>query len=97
MPGREKRGPILFNHHIVAMTGIGVAALAVNIPLGYLREGTRKYSLSWFACIHLSIPLIAFLRISHDLSGWAIPLFVASAIAGQVAGGRLRRRFRGNA
>ena len=27
---------------------IGLAALSVNVPLGYLREGTRKYSTSWF-------------------------------------------------
>ena len=97
--GREAtRGgnDILFHHHIVAMSWIGAAALAVNIPLGYLREGTRKYSLAWFVCIHLSIPLIAFLRIRHDLNRWAIPVFIACAIAGQIAGGRLRKRFRGD-
>ena len=71
---------------------IGLAALSVNVPLGYLREGARKYSASWFLYIHLSIPLIAFLRIRGHLSPWFIPLFVVCAVAGQLIGGRIRRR-----
>jgi hypothetical protein len=70
---------------------IGVVAFAVNLPLGYLREGTKKFSFSWFIYIHLSVPLIAFLRISNQVSAWAIPAFVACAILGQLAGGMIRR------
>ena len=73
------------------MALIGVAALVVNLPLGYLREGTRKYSLGWFVYIHLSVPVIAFLRISNHVSAWAIPPFVACALLGQLAGGWMRR------
>lgn len=73
-----------------------IAALAFlcNIPLGYLREGTRRYSAAWFLYIHLSIPLIAGLRVWNRLSYWLIPLFVACAVAGQLLGGRARRRLR---
>lgn len=73
------------------MAWIGVAALAVNLPLGYLREGTRKLSLMWFVYIHLSVPVIAYLRISNHVSAWAIPPFVVCALVGQIAGGRMRR------
>jgi hypothetical protein len=73
------------------MAWIGVAALAVNLPLGYLREGTRKLSLMWFVYIHLSVPVIAYLRISNHVSAWAIPPFVVCALIGQIAGGRMRR------
>lgn len=76
------------------MALIGVAALVVNLPLGYLREGTRKFSLGWFVYIHLSVPLIAFLRISNHVSAWAIPPFIACALLGQLAGGRMRRSWR---
>jgi hypothetical protein len=72
--------------------GIAAAALLVNVPLGWLREGTRKFSPGWFLCVHLSIPLIAGMRIYNHVSNWMIPLFVACAIAGQMAGGRLRRK-----
>lgn len=77
----------------LVLTLIGLVALAVNIPLGYLREGSRKYSAAWFAYIHLSIPLIAFLRIRRHLSPWFIPLFLLCAVAGQWIGGRIRRRW----
>jgi len=71
---------------------IGVTALVVNIPLGYLREGQRKYSLAWFVYIHLSIPLIAWLRIANHITSWLIPFFILCAVAGQIVGGRTRRR-----
>ena len=70
---------------------IAAAALAVNVPLGYLREGVRKFSPAWFLYVHLSIPLIAGLRIYNHVSNWMIPFFIACAVTGQLAGGRLRR------
>lgn len=71
---------------------VAMAAVAVNVPLGYLREGARKYSAAWFLYIHLSVPLIAALRIFNNLSNWLIPLFIASAVAGQLIGGEIRRK-----
>jgi hypothetical protein len=70
---------------------IGAAAIVLNLPLGYAREGFRRFSLGWFVCVHLSIPLIAYLRLANHVSAWAIPAFVGCALLGQVAGGRLRR------
>ncbi len=79
----------------MTMAWIGAVALAANIPLGYLRQGQRKYSLAWFVYVHLSIPLIAFLRITSRLTPWVIPFFILCAIAGQLAGGRIRQLPRG--
>ncbi len=76
------------------MTWIGAAVLLINLPLGYLREGTRKLSLAWFVYIHLSVPVIAYLRIINHVSAWAIPPFIVCALLGQIAGGRVRRRMR---
>jgi hypothetical protein len=73
------------------MALIGGAALAVNIPLGYAREGFRRFSIGWFVCVHLSVPLIAWLRLANHVSAWGIPAFVACAVLGQIAGGKLRR------
>jgi hypothetical protein len=88
--GRET---IILDSHILFLMGvIGVTALVLNIPLGYLREGQRKYSLAWFVYVHLSIPLIAYLRIANHVTSWLIPFFILCAIGGQVAGGRARRR-----
>jgi hypothetical protein len=49
---------------------IGGAALTVNVPLGYAREAFPKFSLGWFVCVHLSVPLIAWLRLSNHVSAW---------------------------
>lgn len=85
-------GNILFDPDQWALIAwIGAAALAVNLPLGYLREGKRKFSAAWFVYIHLSIPLIAFLRISNHVSAWAIAPFIVCALLGQIAGGWMRR------
>jgi hypothetical protein len=71
---------------------VAMAAFAVNVPLGYLREGARKFSPAWFLYVHLSVPLIAALRIFNHLSNWLIPVFIGCAVAGQLAGGTLRRK-----
>ena len=65
-----------------------------NIPLGYFRESSRKFSLRWFVFIHLSIPFIIGLRITNDISWRAIPLTFALAFVGQWLGGRAHRRRR---
>jgi len=75
---------------------IGIASLVINLPLGYLRAGTRKFSLKWFVYIHLPVPLFACLRRSENLSPWVIPSFIAGALLGQLFGGRMRR-YRQNA
>ena len=77
------------------MALIGVAALMVNIPLGYAREGFRKFSIGWFVCIHLSVPLIAYLRLSNHVSAWGTPAVIACAVLGQIVGGKVRRIRRG--
>ena len=79
------------NIQLTHMAWIGAAALVINLPLGYLREGKKKLSLAWFVYVHLSIPVIAWLRISNHVTAWAIPPFIACALLGQIAGGRMRR------
>lgn len=68
-----------------------IFAFSSNVPLGYLRESSRKFSFRWFALIHLSIPLIILLRVSLGFSWEIIPLTLGCAVAGQVVGGRLKR------
>ncbi len=69
---------------------IGAAAVLANLPLGYLRQGARKFSAPWFLWVHLSVPFIVWLRIREEVSPWWIPAFIACAVTGQFLGGRLR-------
>jgi hypothetical protein len=67
-------------------------AFLVNLPLGYLRESSRKFSVRWFVLIHLSIPFIIALRMAEGISWHAIPFTIAAAVIGQLFGGYLKRR-----
>jgi hypothetical protein len=69
----------------------GVVIL-LNLPLGYLRAGVRKFSVRWFVAVHAAIPLIALLRYLMAV-GWrfgTLPLFVGAYAAGQFLGGEYR-------
>ena len=81
----------MFNASTIPLISLLAFSLLSNIPLGYLREKTRPYSLRWFVYIHLSIPFIVALR--HSLGfGWeVIPFSIACAVVGQLAGSRYRR------
>ena len=76
----------------IALLSLMAFAAISNIPLGYLRMGTPKYSVRWFVYIHLSVPFIMGLRISSNISWQVIPFSIALAVAGQMVGSRLYRR-----
>ncbi|MGE5237329.1 MAG: hypothetical protein ACM3ON_00825 [Chloroflexota bacterium] len=61
----------------------------VNIPFGYLRSRSRRYSFRWFAWIHVPVLFIIVARIASHTDYRFIPLFIIAAVAGQYFGGRL--------
>ncbi len=71
---------------------VTVAALVLNLPFGYLRGKTRKFSLMWFLYIHLPIPAIIVLRKYAGLGFTFVPVIAMGAIIGQLLGGRLYAR-----
>lgn len=76
-------------YEIAIIGAVSIAAWLFNIPMGYLRSKTRKFSLPWFLAIHLAIPLIFFLRVKAGLGYDFIPELVLFAISGQILGGKL--------
>ncbi len=82
----------MHSEQLIPLAALIVFAFAVNLPLGYLRETSRKFSLRWFILIHLSIPFIIALRSMFGFGWPLIPVTLACAVGGQVVGGRLRRR-----
>ena len=62
----------------------------VNLPFGWLRRNERKFTLKWWLYIHAPIPLIIALRIWLQINPWWIPVVIATAVAGQVVGTRLK-------
>jgi hypothetical protein len=68
---------------------IMLLALGLNVPLGYLRSRTRKFSARWFLFVHLSIPIIIVVRVLSHTDFRFIPLFILAAVAGQYLGGKI--------
>lgn len=66
-----------------------LAALLLNLPFGYLRVRTKKFSVMWFLYIHLPIPFIFLLRTVAGFGYKFIPILVVGAVLGQLLGGRL--------
>jgi hypothetical protein len=78
------------------MTGFFVFALFVfilNIPFGYWRGGTRKFSRDWYLAIHIPVPVIVGMRIYFDL-GWSWESYIYLITAfflGQLTGKLIRK------
>jgi hypothetical protein len=64
----------------------------INLPFGYLRSNAARFSKKWMMAVHIPVPFVFLLRIFSGLGLAAIPLLVLSDIAGQIAGGKLRKR-----
>ena len=63
----------------------------VNVPFGYWRTRTKRFSPQWAMAIHLPVPLVISVRLLGGI-GWysyTFPLLAGSFFAGQWVGGRL--------
>jgi glycerol uptake facilitator-like aquaporin len=74
---------------MVTVILIALLAFIINIPFGYLRNKSRKFSARWFLYVHLSIPLIIAARLLSHTDYRYIPIFILAAVAGQILGGRI--------
>ncbi|TAN40112.1 MAG: hypothetical protein EPN24_04810 [Candidatus Methanoperedens sp.] len=63
----------------------------INLPFGYVRSSAAKFSRRWMMAVHIPVPFVFLLRIFSGLNWTTIPLLVLSDIAGQIAGGKLRK------
>ncbi|MBF0472123.1 MAG: cytochrome c biogenesis protein ResB [Nitrospirae bacterium] len=69
--------------HIASVIGLVTGAFLINIPLGYAREKSKKYSLKWFVLIHLSIPFMIAARLFLHVEFKYVPFIIIGAICGQ--------------
>ena len=79
-------------HSIIALSGLTLFAVIINLPLGYLRQNYEKFSFGWYFYIHISIPIIIFLRVKFGYSWKFIPLTLGGAVVGQLLGGILHKK-----
>ena len=79
--------PVLHSRWFV----VGIVFL-LNLPFGFWRAGTRRFSSPWFVSIHLPVILSIGIRILAGIRFVlsSVPLFVAAFFLGQTVGGGVR-------
>jgi hypothetical protein len=77
------------SYKLYAILALFIFTLLINLPFGYFRSTTKKYSLLWFLYIHIPIPLIFVARTFSHIEFRYIPIFVLAALAGQILGGKI--------
>lgn len=66
-----------------------IIVFIINLPFGYLRSGSTKFSRRWMMAIHVPIPFVFLLRIFSGFNWTVIPFMVLADVAGQMVGGKL--------
>ncbi|GJQ64657.1 MAG: hypothetical protein SCALA702_37100 [Melioribacteraceae bacterium] len=63
----------------------------INIPFGYLRKYTRKFTFCWFLTIHIPVPFVIWFRdiFNVELTLGIAPILFATFFLGQYTGKKL--------
>jgi hypothetical protein len=72
---------------------VAAAVLTLNLPFGFWRAGTTRFTRSWILAVHVPVPFVVALRLLSGL-GWQLvtfPVLIGAFFTGQFVGGRLRR------
>ena len=75
---------------------VAILIFIVNLPFGYWRARSKKFSRNWFLAIHLPVPIVIALRILSHL-GWrfiTFPVFIGAFFVGQFTGGLVEKLHR---
>lgn len=76
---------------MITISELMLAVFLINLPFGYVRSNAVKFSRQWMMAVHIPVPFVFLLRIFSGFNWTVIPLLVLSDIAGQIAGGKLRK------
>jgi len=76
-----------------ALISASLLTFIINLPFGYWRQGSRRFSFNWFLYIHLPVPIIIGLRFLFELGfEWVTyPALVLAFFLGQAVGAQYRK------
>ena len=76
----------------MSLWAVAILVFLVNIPFGYWRSCSTRFSRQWFLAVHLPVPIVVAFRILAGL-GWHLitfPILVGAFFLGQTAGTALQ-------
>jgi hypothetical protein len=71
---------------------VALGTLVINVPFGYWRATTRKFSAKWITAIHAPVPAVVGMRLVAGVH-WqlaTLPILVGAYFGGQFLGTRIR-------
>ena len=68
-----------------------ILVFLINLPFGYWRYNTPRFSRKWIMAVHIPVPFVFLLRMSSGFGWNVIPVLMLSFAAGQFTGGKLRK------
>lgn len=78
---------------MLSLIELVLIVLLINIPFGYWRGKTDRFSRQWTMAVHLPVPFVFLLRIMSGFGWVIIPLLILSFATGQFIGGKIRNIF----
>lgn len=79
-----------FSSKLTAVAVIFMFTLLINLPFGYMRGRSRKYSIKWILYIHLPVPFVFLARVMAQIELKYVPFFLVAAVMGQFIGGKVK-------
>lgn len=74
------------------LSALTTLMVGINLPLGYLRNEHERFAYGWYFYLHLSLPVVVYLRVKTGYEWKFIPVLLCGAVLGQILGGLLAQR-----
>jgi hypothetical protein len=74
---------------MVTLFNLSLLVFLLNLPFGYWRSRTKRFSRDWFLAIHLPIPFIFVLRTLSGIGLRYVPILAIFFALGQFTGGKV--------
>ena len=90
--GNLQRATVTTMLHVTPLYRLGLAVAVLNLPFGYLRAGTQRFTRPWFFAVHAPVPVVIAMRILAGIA-WKLanlPVLMGAFFLGQFLGGRVR-------
>ncbi|MBU8870142.1 MAG: hypothetical protein KOO60_04615 [Gemmatimonadales bacterium] len=78
---------------LISLVIVALTTFLLNLPCGFWRQGTRRFSPSWILAVHLPVPLVVLLRLHFGLgfAWYTYPVVAGAYFIGQYLGGQWRK------
>jgi hypothetical protein len=78
--------------NMISLIQLMLIVFLINIPFGYWRSKSDRFSRKWMMAVHLPVPFVFLIRIISGFSWTIIPLLMISFATGQFVGGKITSR-----